>query len=499
MAKKRKLETKSVAEPANTQPTQPEASQTPAEQETKRGHEEIKPENQEIKQEQPEIKSEQHEEGAVDETEPTEAPQNDGVEEMNDVGGEEEEKEEEEEEPIEKLLEPFTKEQLFELLCSAAESHSDVLDKIRSIADVDPVHRKIFVHGLGWDTNAETLINAFKEYGEIEDCKAVADKISGKSKGYGFILFKRRSGARKALKEPQKKIGNRMTACQLAAAGPVVPQSQPPQQAVAAVGVAAAAAATVSEYTQRKIYVSNVSADIDPQKLLAFFAKYGEIVEGPLGLDKQTGKPKGFALFVYKTVESARKALEEPHKNFEGHILNCQRAIDGPKHNKMQFQIQSSGGGGIGSQYGRSGGGPGFPAAHGSAGDVGGGHHMMAPTGVHFNQGGAPLNPVLGQALTALLAGQGGGLGLNNILGTIGSSGVAPMNQSVPAMVGNVGHGMQGGYGNQASSIGQGLIGGYGNPHGVQGGYPNPQMGQGGAGRSQGAGHMGGVAPYMGH
>ncbi|KAK9154536.1 hypothetical protein Sjap_002016 [Stephania japonica] len=475
MAKKRKLETKSQAEPANTQP---EPSQT---LEIKQECEETKPEHEEIKAEQPEIKHDVHE-GAVndnneeeEEVKPTEA-QND--EETNNLG------EEEDEEPIEKLLEPFTKDQLFELLRGAAEAHPDVLDRIRSIADVDPVHRKIFVHGLGWDTNAETLINAFKEYGEIEDCKAVSDKISGKSKGYGFILFKRRSGARRALREPQKKIGNRMTACQLAAAGPV------------GVAAGAGAGANSSEYTQRKIYVSNVSADIDPQKLLTFFAKYGEIVEGPLGLDKQTGKPKGFTLFVYRTVESARKALEEPHKNLEGHILHCQRAIDGPKHNKMQFQNQSSGGGGIGSQYGRSGGGSGFAAAHGSTGDVGGGHHLMAPPGVHFNQG-AQLNPVLGQALTALLAGQGGGLGLNNILGTIGSSGVAaPMNQAVPAMVGNV---MQGGYGNQASGIGQGLIGGYGNPHGVQGGYPNPQMGQGGAGRPQGAGHMGGVAPYMGH
>ncbi|KAF3559060.1 hypothetical protein F2Q69_00014943, partial [Brassica cretica] len=67
-------------------------------------------------------------------------------------------------------------------------------------------HRKIFVHGLGWDTKTETLIEAFNQYGEIEDCKAVFDKVSGKSKGYGFILFKSRSGARNALKQPQKDL-----------------------------------------------------------------------------------------------------------------------------------------------------------------------------------------------------------------------------------------------------------------------------------------------------
>ncbi|KAF5204308.1 Ubp1-associated protein 2b [Thalictrum thalictroides] len=64
-----------------------------------------------------------------------------------------------------------------------------------------------------------------------------------------------------------------MTACQLASARLVPTQSQAPVPPTV----------TVSEYTQRKIYVSNVSADIDPQKLVTFFSKFGEIEEGPLG------------------------------------------------------------------------------------------------------------------------------------------------------------------------------------------------------------------------
>ncbi|KAK7372682.1 hypothetical protein VNO80_06069 [Phaseolus coccineus] len=223
-----------------------------------------------------------------------------------------------EDEPVEKLLEPFTKEQLHALVKQAVERFPEFVESVRQLADVDPAHRKIFVHGLGWDATAETLTSVFGKYGEIEDCKAVTDKVSGKSKGYAFILFKHKDDARKALKNPQKKIGNRTTSCQLASAGPV--PAPPPN------------ANPVSEYTQRKIFVSNVSAEIDPQKLLEFFKQFGEVEDGPLGLDKNTGKPKGFALFVYKSVESSKKALEEPHKNFEGHTLYCQKAwsFDGP-------------------------------------------------------------------------------------------------------------------------------------------------------------------------
>ncbi|KAD7477960.1 hypothetical protein R6Q59_007515 [Mikania micrantha] len=355
------------------------------------------------------------------------------------------------EEPVEKLLEPFSKEQLVLLMKEAVSKYPDLIGSVEKIADADPAHRKIFVHGLGWDTTTETLISEYVKYGEIEDCKAVVDKVTGKSKGYGFILFKHRTGARKALKEPQKKIGNRITSCQLASAGPVPapPPTAPP----------------VSEYTQRKIFVSNVAADIDPQKLTEFFSKFGEIEEGPLGLDKQTGKPKGFALFVYRSIESAKKALEEPHKMYEGHTLHCQKAVDGPKPVKGFNQQPQFGG----HHH--------HPAKKAKYSGVRGGPgqgHLMASSGppVGYTPAIPPpaLTPVLGQALTALLASQGAGLGIGNLLGGLG----APTNPQGIPHVGN-----SSGYGNQG--------GGY-----QQGGFANPQMGQGGSRPPQGG------SSYMG-
>ncbi|CAK7340336.1 unnamed protein product [Dovyalis caffra] len=479
MAKKRKHDSKST-EPAEEPPNKLQQQEQPKEEPQEEQHEE-EVEEEEVEEEEEYEEVEEEEENEDDQD--GETNQNAEIS----AGENRNDEEDEDEEPIDKLLEPFGKDQLINLLREAADSHRDVADKIRQVADQDPVHRKIFVHGLGWDTNAEALMNAFKPYGEIEDCKAVCDKVSGKSKGYGFILFKKRSGARKALREPQKKIGNRMTACQLASIGPVPQSSAGPSGPVA---TASQTQQSVSEYTQRKIYVSNVGADLDPQKLLGYFSEFGEVEEGPLGLDKATGKPKGFCLFVYRTVESAKKALEEPHKTFEGHILHCQKAIDGPKPGKSQkpppqqhHNLQSS-------HYQRNDGG-GYAAGGGRGG------HLMAPAaagvGIGFNQGAAAtpaLNPALGHALTAFLASQGAGLGgLTNLLGTLGSA-AAVTQGGVPS----TGHGMQGAYGNQ-TNISPGVIGAYANQGAMQGGYPNQQMGQGGSGRGQ----HGQYTPYMGH
>ncbi|KAI3848603.1 hypothetical protein MKX03_010313 [Papaver bracteatum] len=294
----------------------------------------------------------------VEDEEDTDPEMDSSSEEVEEIEEEEEDDEEEtdksvepeetaaaaEEEDLSKILEIFSKEQLIDIIRSASTENKKLVEDIYKLADQDPSHRKLFVHGLGWETTSDKLREIFSTYGELEDCNVVVDKNTGKSKGYGFILYKHRKSASKALQEPQKKIENRMTACQLASSGPVnIPSQQQhhqqPQQQhqyqqmnhhVKKNGNSSAAGMS-PEMLQRKIYVGNVQSEISGEKLHSFFSKYGEIEEGPLGFDKNTGKPKGYALFIYKTLEGARKALEEPSKNFEGHVLFCQKATDNNK------------------------------------------------------------------------------------------------------------------------------------------------------------------------
>ncbi|KAJ4812843.1 UBP1-associated protein 2A [Rhynchospora pubera] len=227
------------------------------------------------------------------------------------------------EEPISSLLEGLSREQLVTLLRHAASTDPATLSEIRRVVDLDPAARKLFVHGLGWDANSDALRAAFLKYGEIDDCRVITDKATGRSKGYGFVLFRHRSSAKRALRRPNKKVGSRMAICQLASSGGNPGSNTNPSSAPNP------APSHHSDNSDRKIYVANVHANFNVDRLYNFFAQYGEIEEGPLGFDRQTGKPKGFALFVYKTAEGARKALEEPVKNFEGNVLNCQKASDG--------------------------------------------------------------------------------------------------------------------------------------------------------------------------
>jgi heterogeneous nuclear ribonucleoprotein A1/A3 len=210
---------------------------------------------------------------------------------------------------------------------------------VRRAAEADPASRKLFVHGLGWGAGVDDLRSAFSRFGDLEDCRVISDKQSGRSKGYGFVLFRSRRAALRALRRPQLQIGGRLAFCHLAASGPAPPASQSQNPSSNANTNANSNSGTTSNASgssssqpdnmPRKIFVGNVHADVDVDRLYEYFSQFGEIEEGPLGFDKNTGKPKGFALFVYKSVESARRALEEPVRNFDGKMLNVQKAIDG--------------------------------------------------------------------------------------------------------------------------------------------------------------------------
>eukprot|EP00249_Psilotum_nudum_P014927 c25072_g1_i1 orf=449-1945(-) len=273
-----------------------------------------------------------------------------------------------------KLLEHLSEEQRFEILQEATVRHYDVLEEVRKYADKDPVHRKIFVRGLGWDTNTDSLKNVFAQFGELEEGVVIMDRMTGKSRGYGFITFKHMDGALNALREPSKRIDGRMTVCQLASTGPA--PTQPAQ-----------------DLATRKIYVGNVPMDLPPDRLLNLFAQYGEIEEGPLGLDKQTGRSRGFALFIYKAQDAAQRALEEPVKILEGHQIFCKLAAEGqkPKLGAVQGQFDVSEMSMV--QPGVAA--PAAPTMQYSAMPQG-----MLTTGMTYNQGMAPsISPVINPAI----------------------------------------------------------------------------------------------------
>ncbi len=47
--------------------------------------------------------------------------------------------------------------------------------------------KKMYVGNLNYETNEDQLNDVFKEYGEVVSVNIIADKFSGKSRGFAFV------------------------------------------------------------------------------------------------------------------------------------------------------------------------------------------------------------------------------------------------------------------------------------------------------------------------
>ena len=60
---------------------------------------------------------------------------------------------------------------------------------------------KLFVGGLSWDTDGAQLREAFSRFGPLVEATVVADRDTGRSRGFGFVTFEKPLDAANAARQ----------------------------------------------------------------------------------------------------------------------------------------------------------------------------------------------------------------------------------------------------------------------------------------------------------
>lgn len=61
------------------------------------------------------------------------------------------------------------------------------------------MNKKLYVGGLSYDTTEEALKEAFAQAGSVDSAVIINDKMSGRSKGFGFVEMSSDEEAQKAM------------------------------------------------------------------------------------------------------------------------------------------------------------------------------------------------------------------------------------------------------------------------------------------------------------
>ncbi|MBM4234934.1 MAG: RNA-binding protein [Firmicutes bacterium] len=47
--------------------------------------------------------------------------------------------------------------------------------------------KTLYVGNIPWSTKEEDLLQFFSQFGEIEECRIITERSTGRSRGYGFV------------------------------------------------------------------------------------------------------------------------------------------------------------------------------------------------------------------------------------------------------------------------------------------------------------------------
>uniref|UniRef100_A0A8C8SJ33 Heterogeneous nuclear ribonucleoprotein A/B n=1 Tax=Pelusios castaneus TaxID=367368 RepID=A0A8C8SJ33_9SAUR len=188
---------------------------------------------------------------------------------------------------------------------------------------------KMFVGGLSWDTSKKDLKDYFTKFGEVADCTIKMDPNTGRSRGFGFILFKEAGSVDKVLEQKEHRLDGRLI---------------DPKKAMA-----------MKKDPVKKIFVGGLNPEATEEKIREYFGEFGEIEAIELPMDPKTNKRRGFVFITFKEEDPVKKILEKKFHNVSG--SKCEIKVAQPK--EVYQQQQFSTGGGRGSFGGRGRGGRG--------------------------------------------------------------------------------------------------------------------------------------------
>jgi len=188
--------------------------------------------------------------------------------------------------------------------------------------DVGATGFQLFIGDLSPEVNDQVLATAFQKYGLLTEARVMWDSNTGKSRGYGFVSFKDKGDAERALNSTNGEwLGSRPIRVNWA--NQKVASS--PGGSVPATPISFEEALVQTPLHNTTVYIGNLPFYTTQEQLAPYFQQFGFIMEIRMQSDR------GFAFVKMDNHENAAKAIAMLQgTNINGRIVRCSWGKDRP-------------------------------------------------------------------------------------------------------------------------------------------------------------------------
>ncbi|KAK6939745.1 RNA recognition motif domain [Dillenia turbinata] len=214
---------------------------------------------------------------------------------------------------------------------------------------MDSQDAKLFIGGISWDTNENTLKDHFNRYGDVLGSSIAIDKSTGNPRGFGFVWFLDPSSADRALQDTEHVILNRKVEVKKADPRNKHQQNQQVpsnQQNGRWSSRQSNNFRNSSQFSTKKIFVGGLPPSLTEENFKAYFQQFGRITDVVVMHDNVTHKPRGFGFITFESEESVQNVMENTFHDLEGKQVEVKRAIpkDGNNNWGDGFDTRMTGG-----------------------------------------------------------------------------------------------------------------------------------------------------------
>lgn len=175
---------------------------------------------------------------------------------------------------------------------------------VAPISEEERDQRTVFVQQLAQRLRTKELIKFFEKAGPVRDAQIVKDKISGRSKGVGYVEFRSPESLPAALQLTGQKLLGIPVIAQLTEAEK---NRQAREEAIAQGKLPG----RVGDVPFHRLYVGNIHFNVGEEDLQAVFEPFGDLEFVSLQKDPESGRSRGYGFVQFKDAAHAREALEK--------------------------------------------------------------------------------------------------------------------------------------------------------------------------------------------